>query len=393
MARRSSPTSTPARLTNPFRYRGPLQTPADIIDRSREREEMLDLVQGGHALRMIGPRRYGKTTLLTQLLRDAEKAGMATALVDLEDVLSIGELVVRIERAYANSLKGGIRSHVEALFRIWNVGLSLTAGGFTARITANPRTDSEAVLLRLLDLPRELHQRTGKQTLVVFDEVQDILAVPGADGKIRSVIQHHENIASYAFAGSAPGLMDQLFSNPKRPLLEQAVGLELSPLPLDLTADYIDRRFRRSKRKTGAALQALIEFTRGHPQRTMLLAHFLWKHTLEGSQADEQTFLQAQSAALAEARAHLRATFKAFKPNEKRVMIAMANLSGSPREATNAAAVGIRLGSVSGTTEALKESADLIEPTEDAGPVITDPLLALWLNRRGLAGLPPENDD
>jgi hypothetical protein len=125
----------------------------------------------------------------------------------------------------------------------------------------------------------------------------------------------------------------------------------------------------------------------------MLLAHFLWKHTPEGSQADEQTFLQAQSAALVEARAHLRATFKAFKPNEKRVMIAMANLSGSPREATNAAAVGIRLGSVSGTTEALKESADLIEPTESAGPVITDPLLALWLNRRGLAGLTPENDD
>jgi hypothetical protein len=74
-------------------------------------------------------------------------------------------------------------------------------------------------------------------------------------------------------------------------------------------------------------------------------------------------------------------------------MIAMANLSGSPRETTNAAAVGIRLGSVSGTTEALKESADLIEPTEGAGPVITDPLLALWLSRRGLAGLPPENYD
>jgi hypothetical protein len=123
MARRSSTAPTSTRLTNPFRYRGPLKTPSDIIDRAREREEMLDLVQGGHALRMIGPRRYGKTTLLTQLLRDAEKAGMATALVDLEDVLSIGELVVRIERAYANSLKGGIRSHVEALFRVWNVGL------------------------------------------------------------------------------------------------------------------------------------------------------------------------------------------------------------------------------------------------------------------------------
>jgi hypothetical protein len=244
-----------------------------------------------------------------------------------------------------------------------------------------------------LDLPRELHERTGKQTLVVFDEVQDILAVPGADGKIRSVIQHHEQIASYAFAGSAPGMMDQLFSNPKRPLLEQAVGLALSPLPLDQTAEYIDRRFRRGKRKPGSALQALIEFTRGHPQRTMLLAHFLWRHTPEGSRADEQTFLQAQSAALAETRTHLRAIFKGLKPNEKRVMIAMANLTGSPREAGNAAAVGLRPGSVSGTVEALKESADLIEPVEGAGPLITDPLLALWLSRRGLAGLTAESGE
>jgi uncharacterized protein len=391
MARRSSPAPAPVHTSNPFRYRGPLQSPSDIIDRAGEREEMLDLIRGGHALRMIGPRRYGKTTLLTQLLRDAERAGMAGALVDLEDVLSIGELVVRIERAYANSLKGGIRSHVEALFRIWNVGLSLTAGGFTARITANPRADSEAVLLRLLDLPRELHQRTGKQTLIVFDEVQDILAIPGADGKIRSVIQHHENIASYAFAGSAPGLMDQLFSNPKRPLLEQAVGLQLAPLPLDQVADYVDRRFRRGKRRSGPALQALIELTRGHPQRTMLLAHFLWKHTPAGARADEQTFLDAQHSALIQARAHLRAIFKALKPNEKRVMVAMANLTGSPREAANAAAVGIRPGSVSGTIEALKESADLLET--DTGLRITDPLLELWLNQRGLAALPSQEGE
>ncbi|HWY18204.1 MAG TPA: hypothetical protein VNY27_05780 [Solirubrobacteraceae bacterium] len=38
----------------------------------------------------------------------------------------------------------------------------------------------------------------------------------------------------------------------------------------------------------------------------MLLAHQLWKHTPEGGQADEQTFLRAQSAALAEARTPAR---------------------------------------------------------------------------------------
>jgi hypothetical protein len=377
---------------NPFRYRGPLQSSADIIDRATERQEMLGLVEGGHSLRTIGPRRYGKTTLLVQLLRDAERAGMATALVDLEDVLSIGDLVVRIERAYARSLKGRIRATVEALLNTWNVGVSLGGAGFTARLSTSPPANNDAVLLRLLELPRELHQRSGRQTLVVFDEVQDILAVPGTDGKIRSVIQHHEGIASYAFAGSAPGLMDQLFSDPKRPLLEQAVGLELEPLPLDAVGEYVERRFRNTERHPGTALQPLIEFTRGHPQRTMLLAHFLWQLTPQGSTADEETFLAAQNRALRDVRGHMRAIFKSLKPNEKRVMVALANLPGSPREAANATAVGLKSGSVSAAVEGLRESADLIEPTAGGRPIITDPLFELWLRRRGLTGAGGEDE-
>lgn len=58
-----------------------------MIDREIEAGELLSLAQGGHSVRLVGPRRYGKTTLLQKVLDDAEAAGMATALVDLEDVL------------------------------------------------------------------------------------------------------------------------------------------------------------------------------------------------------------------------------------------------------------------------------------------------------------------
>jgi predicted protein tyrosine phosphatase len=382
----------PPPTANPFRYSGPLRVREDIVDRENELAEMLALVRGGHSIRLIGPRRYGKTTLLGQLIADAERAGMATALVDLEDVLSIGELVVRIERAYAASLKGGLRSTVEALFNVWNVGLSLSAGGFTARLSAHPATNTEAVLLRLLGLPRELHERTGQRTLVVFDEVQDILAIRGADGKIRSVIQHHDGVAAYAFAGSAPGLMDQLFADPKRPLLEQAVAAELAPLPLDMVAEYIAARFHRTSRQAGTALQPVVEFTRGHPQRTMLLAHCLWQRTPEGDRADEATFAAAQDEALRHAHQHLRAIFKALTPNEKRVMIALANLTGSPREAANARAVGLNPNSSAKTLEALRAAADVFDDPH-TGPTITDPLFELWLRRRGLAGLPTQTPD
>src|SRR3984885_851766 len=115
------------RDVNPFRFSGPL-APEEMIDRDAESDDLLTLAEGGHSFRLVGPRRYGKTTLLRRGLEAAEREGAATVLVDLQDVLSIAEIVVRIERGYER-LKGSIRRHVENFFRSWNIGLSLGGGG------------------------------------------------------------------------------------------------------------------------------------------------------------------------------------------------------------------------------------------------------------------------
>ena len=185
----------PTRDLNPFRFSGPLP-PEQMIDRDPEAEDLLALAEGGHSFRLVGARRYGKTTLLKRVLEAAEREGAATVLVDLQDVLSIAEIVVRIERGYER-LKGAVRRHVESLLRTWNIGLSLGDGGFTATLQRNPSADAESVLLRLLDLPSELFDRRGTPSLIVFDEIQDVLAVSGADGKIRSVMQHQGEAATY----------------------------------------------------------------------------------------------------------------------------------------------------------------------------------------------------
>ena len=289
-------------MANPFRIAGEL-LPDEMIDREEEAARLLALAAGGHSSRLVAPRRYGKTSLLRHVLTHASAQGWATALVDLEGVLSLSSLVVRIERAYDRELKGTVRRTVDALFRAWQVGLSLGAGGFTATLRSNPRIDVESVLLRLLDLPAKLHERTGVRTLVAFDEFQDLLRVDGADGILRSVLQHQTAVASYAFSGSAPTLMERLFEDPSRPLLEHAVSVELGPLPADATAMYLEERFRRTDRDIGNALDPLLAFTRGHPQRTMLVAHHLWELVPPGSAADEAAFVDAREQALQHAEA------------------------------------------------------------------------------------------
>jgi uncharacterized protein len=376
---------------NPFHFSGPLP-PEEMIDRDPEADELLALAEGGHSFRLVGPRRYGKTTLLRRVLAAAEQQGMATVLVDLQDVLSISEIVVRIERGYER-LKGSIRRNVENLLRSWNIGLSLGGGGFTATLQRNPNVDSESVLLRLLELPAALFARQGTTSLIVFDEIQDVLAVSGADGKIRSVIQHQTDAATYAFAGSAPGVMQELFADPKRPLLDQAVPKNLAPLPLDAVGKYVADRFKRTSRDAGPALAPLIEFTRGHPQRSMMLAHYVWQGTPRGGVADEATWVAALDQAAADTAQLMRAIWRALTINERRVARAVAVAPTPLYSEETASAVGIKRTSIRSALDSLLANADVIY--EGDKPRLTDPMFEYWLRGRGLtptAGNDEESD-
>ncbi len=365
---------------NPFHFSGPLP-PEQMIDRDQEADDLLALALGGHSFRLVGPRRYGKTTLLLRVLEAAEREGMATVLVDLQDVLSMAEIVVRIERAY-DRLRGQIRRRIESLLRAWNIGLSLGGGGFTATLQRNPQVDAESVLLRLLELPAALFERDGTASLIVFDEIQDVLAVPGADGKIRRVIQHQAQAATYAFAGSAPGVMEQLFADPRRPLLDQAVPRNLAPLPIPDAADYVAGRFSRTGRDVGSALTPLLEFSRGHPMRSMMLAHYLWERTARGVAADEGTWLAALDQAIDDSAQLMQAIWRALSTNERRVARALAVAATPLYSHDTAAAVGIRRTSIGKALESLTGKADVI--AVEGKPRLTDPMFELWLQTRGL---------
>jgi len=369
-----------ARDLNPFQTSGPVK-PDSMIDREEETRELFDLADGGHSSRVVAPRRYGKSSVLGRVLAEADKAGMPTAHVDLLDVLTLGAIVTRIERAYSRALKGPLRRAADDILKTWRIGVSLGGGGFAVMMMSNPTIDAESVLLKLLELPTRLAEKTGLRSVIAFDEIQDILNVRGADGILRSVIQYQADDASYLFAGSSPTLVAKLFADPSRPFLEHALPKELQPLPDDEIARHIAARFAESGRDTGEALDPLVEFVRGHPQRTMLLAHHLWAATPRGSRADESAWREALANAYRSAGPLLRARYEALNTNERRLMLALAAGRGSVYEERVYASVGLKKGSIGRTLEALEGHAEVIRA--DGRPVIADPLFELWLEEKG----------
>lgn len=85
---------------NPFVFNRPLD-PEQLIDRDEEAKRLLQLAEGGHASRLSAPRRYGKTSLLRRVGRDAELAGLTYVEVDFYGALSLTDVVGRMEEAYA----------------------------------------------------------------------------------------------------------------------------------------------------------------------------------------------------------------------------------------------------------------------------------------------------
>jgi hypothetical protein len=242
---------------------------------------------------------------------------------------------------------------------------------------------SERGLLDWLALPRQLHAAKGVRAMIVFDEFQDVmLAGARIDAVIRSEIEHHGEAASYVFAGSHVGMMRELFASKRRAFYGQAGAVELAPLSPADVAEYIGERFERGGRDIGKALGPLLDFCEGHPQRTMLLAHFVYEHTRVGEPADAATFTTALDQILrVESGDELRAVWSALAPGQRRVLTAIAEDSGPLYGAAVQARVGgARGGSVTSAARSLVDAGEVTEdPTRTTGYRIIDPLLGYWV--------------
>ena len=361
---------------NPFVYSRPV-APEDVIDRERETEELLGLAVGGHYVRLYAPRKFGKTSLLGKVLRDGEREGLVPVLVDLYGVLSIADVTVRIERAYAAQLKGSLRSRIDTFLKSTGLGLSLGAFGVSATLHTEPKSDPLPALHALLDLPLRLEAGGGFRALVVFDEFQDVGKVHDLDAILRSHLQYQGEVASYVFSGSEPGMMRQLFERKDRPLYGSAVPVRLERLRDEDIAPYVVRRFAETRREVGDALGPLLRTAQGHPQRAIHLAHRLWAEVGDGETATFADWEQAHAAALLELQPEFDAHWRALATSEQKALRAVIAGQGSPFKGDVLRRLALDKATAHNAVQRLIAAAD-VEVVERRHVVI-DPLFAEWV--------------
>lgn len=375
---------------NPFEYASPVSA-GDLIDRDHEAAALADRALDGHNSRLVAPRRYGKTSLLNRVRHELDKAGFACVYVNFFGVLTAGDVAERIELAYTRQLTGRLAAWFAAVRRGLTPSVGAHAGVGVAGVDARVALESAGrqSLLERLALPRRLHEQRGARSLVVFDEFQDVLtASDELDAVIRSEIEHHADAASYIFAGSHVGMMRELFSSRRRAFYGQAGAVDLAPLAPQDIAEHLYDRFAAGNRELGGGLDGVLDVGGGHPQRTMLLAHFLWEETPAGETADEEAFARALDHVMsAEVADELRAVWTKASAGQKRVLAAVADdVAGLYALATQERVGGSRGSALQHAAQALVDSGDLIEDGRtQTGYRLVDPLLARWVRARATA--------
>src|SRR5918999_3091097 len=138
---------------NPFEYGKPLRA-GHMVDRSTELASLGDHLANTHNSRVVGPRRYGKTTLINAALAQARDDGLVAITVNFLGVLTLDDIAARIERAYGEQLESKLKQWFTGVVRTLRPTLTGGGGPVPASIAISPQPSAGGLLDRIA-LPAE----------------------------------------------------------------------------------------------------------------------------------------------------------------------------------------------------------------------------------------------
>ena len=380
-----------AESRNPFVY-GEIVIAGAFANRTVERARLREDLSSGQKVFLISPRRYGKSSLIRDVLASLRASGVLTVEVTVAASSSYLGFLEDYARALiaADTPASGIRRWALELMR--GLGPEVRFGpeaAVKAFSISFPKARSARDVARLANdvfaLPGRITAARGKQMVVALDEFQTIASFDGGsvEHALRTAVQSQREVG-YVFAGSEPSLMEQMLTT-RRPFYKAGPVMRLDKIAPDEFAEFIDARFKSSGMKFEPGLgEAIVELAANIPYDVQRLAHELWddarsqRHTsirLEQLHATLMRLLGQQHTLFEEAWLRLtlvqRAVLRALVIEDGRAI-----LSADVRSRH-------RLGGASSVQSALAALVRNEVVMKESGRYsVTDSLLREWIARR-----------
>jgi hypothetical protein len=285
--------ATPATVLhadNPFVY-GEIVTAAAFADRDEERERLARDLASGQKVFLISPRRYGKSSLVRDVMRGLARQKILTIEVTVassssyigfleayaQALLAADTPVGRLKRWTTELLKG---LKPEIRFDADPMGKAKFAVSFPTVRTAR---DTARVANEVFQLPARIAEGRRQRLAIALDEFQAITAFDGGtvENALRAAVQDQRQVG-YVFSGSEPSLMERMLG-PRRPFYKAGPVMRLGKIDPDDFAAFIEARFTGGGIKPEAGLgEAIVELAANVPYDVQRLAHETWDDVKEG---------------------------------------------------------------------------------------------------------------
>jgi AAA+ ATPase superfamily predicted ATPase len=197
-------------------------TGEELIGREEEINEIIQTIKAGQSVALIAPRRFGKTSIMMEVMNRLNREKFFTGSIDIFTVPDIEQLAFEIT---SQVLKN--RKLDEALNKLKrNLGEILTNIKFRKEIEGaefilgfgKPQNDPWEQLRSSLRFIETFALKYNKKICFAFDEFGDIEKLDGTEiiKLFRGIIQNQKQ-SVYIFSGSFESVMNKIFVTSKSP--------------------------------------------------------------------------------------------------------------------------------------------------------------------------------
>lgn len=285
-------------MRNPFEFGRELGI-EEIVDRGAEVEEVFETISHGGKLFLIGPRRYGKTSILKAAEDRLRATGAVVLRYDAESYPSLDLMVNHIVTGAARQLQGSVErigGQIRKFFSRLRPELSFSVSDreWSARVGVSTGDSPKHHLTLLVDALEGIEELAKSQPKhrpvgLMIDEFQKIIEMGGAlaEGHIRAAIQRHRR-TGYVFAGSKTRLLTSMITDAARPFYRLGASRFIGAVPRDDFARFLREKFKQSRfRVEDPALNLILDLAEEVPYNVQMLAHACWEDLRSSAKAEE----------------------------------------------------------------------------------------------------------
>lgn len=195
---------------------------------------------------LMGPRRFGKTSFILDLLQKLEATGYNSLFVDIFNITSHRDFLQQILRALKS------RQTWFSRFKSWVVSvaklrpkLSFEIDPQTGESTVSlaPEFSSENDVKEIIQDTLESFNFLGEKIVVAIDEFQKIAELDDGgwlEATLRTQMQHLKNVA-FIFSGSRQSIIHDMLNKPSRPFYRSCQPVEFPSFDSDFSRWIVER--------------------------------------------------------------------------------------------------------------------------------------------------------